>query len=381
MHVAAILAAAGLGTRIGGDLPKQFRDLGDGTDMLRRSLRTLVECPLVTEIVVAFPPDRVADVDSLGGRKPIVSVAGGPRRQDSVANALAKVSDVADLIVIHDAARPFASLDLFERTIRAAASHGAAIAALPVTDTVKQVAGANHGKVIRATLPRETIYLAQTPQAFKREVLAQALANGAELVATDEAMLVERAGMPVHIVEGEPGNIKVTTPDDLARIPMRAATTRIGTGYDLHRLVTGRPLILAGVRIPFERGLDGHSDADIVCHAVTDAILGAAALGDIGRLFPDTDAKWKDADSIQLLQAAARHLSAVRFAVINVDVTVVAEQPKLLSYLDQMRANLAAALAIDKSAVSIKGKTNEGLGETGRGEAMACHAVALVART
>jgi 2-C-methyl-D-erythritol 4-phosphate cytidylyltransferase / 2-C-methyl-D-erythritol 2,4-cyclodiphosphate synthase len=378
MHVAAILAAGGLGTRIGGDVPKQFRDLGDGSSMVDWSLRVLMECDLIDEIVVALPPGPLVDVARVGAAKPVRAVAGGERRQDSVSNALAQVSDAADLIVIHDAARPFASVQLFESTIRAAHEHGAAIAAVPVIDTVKQIAPGTEGKVIRATLPRETIYLAQTPQAFRREVLTRAMEASPDIVATDEAMLVERAGLPVHIVEGDAQNIKVTTPVDLGRVQARVATTRVGTGYDLHRLVAGRPLTLAGVHIPFERGLAGHSDADIVCHAVTDAVLGAAAAGDIGRLFPDTDAAWKNAHSLKLLGRAMEVVRGAGYTVANVDVTVITERPKLLPYLEAMRANLASALGIDPTAVSIKGKTNEQVGEIGRGEAMACHAVALL---
>jgi 2-C-methyl-D-erythritol 2,4-cyclodiphosphate synthase len=195
-------------------------------------------------------------------------------------------------------------------------------------------------------------------------------------------MLVERLGLPVHVVEGDARNIKITTAGDLAAAKasaLRQSMARIGTGYDLHTLVAGRPLILAGVKIPFELGLLGHSDADIVCHAVTDAILGAAGIGDIGRLFPDTDPTWKDADSIALLEGAVAKLHEAGYRVSNVDVTVIAQQPKLLPYLDQMRRNLAAALAIDVSAVSVKGKTNEGVDSMGRGESMACHAVALLA--
>jgi 2-C-methyl-D-erythritol 4-phosphate cytidylyltransferase/2-C-methyl-D-erythritol 2,4-cyclodiphosphate synthase len=207
-------------------------------------------------------------------------------------------------------------------------------------------------------------------------VLARALDEGKGIDATDEAMLVERLGLPVHVVEGDPRNVKITTPGDLATA--RAVAMRIGTGYDLHRLVAGRSLILAGVTIPFELGLDGHSDADIVCHAVTDAVLGAAALGDIGRLFPDTDPRWKDADSIRLLQDAAARVHETGYRVANVDVTVIAQQPTLLPYLDRMRANLAAALGVDAGAVSVKGKTNEGVDSTGRGESMAAHAVALL---
>ncbi|MSO53102.1 MAG: 2-C-methyl-D-erythritol 2,4-cyclodiphosphate synthase, partial [Acidobacteria bacterium] len=266
------------------------------------------------------------------------------------------------------------------RTIDAAATHGAAIAALSVRDTVKQAGAsvADGSRPITATIPRDSIFLAQTPQAFRRDVLARALAAGHAIDATDEAMLVERLGLPVQIVEGDAGNIKVTTPEDLEAARRRVPDLRIGNGYDLHRLVAGRPLILAGVTIPFELGLDGHSDADIVCHAVTDAVLGAAAAGDIGRLFPDTDPKWKGADSIALLRGALVQVHAAGYRVSNVDVTVIAQRPKLLPYLLVMRENLAAALDVDVSAVSIKGKTNEGVDSMGRGEAMACHAVALL---
>jgi 2-C-methyl-D-erythritol 4-phosphate cytidylyltransferase/2-C-methyl-D-erythritol 2,4-cyclodiphosphate synthase len=256
-----------------------------------------------------------------------------------------------------------------------------------VRDTVKQAgdARADGARLIRATIARDTVFLAQTPQAFRRDLLARALDEGREVDATDEAMLVERLGLPVHVVEGDPKNIKITTPADLdnARIDSDSAgrhLMRIGNGYDLHRLVPGRPLILAGVTIPFELGLDGHSDADIVCHAVTDAILGAAGAGDIGRLFPDTDPKWKGADSIELLKGAVEKIRQAGYSVSNVDVTVIAQKPKLLPYLDQMRANLAAALGTDVSAVSVKGKTNESVDSMGRGESMAAHAVALIAR-
>ena len=400
MHVAAIIAAGGRGVRIGGDRPKQFLDLGDGTSALERSLAAIAGCALVNEIVIALP-SAAGEAEWLPPRHstPIVCVTGGARRQDSVANALARVSDAVDLIVIHDAARPFVTAALVERTIRAADEHGAAIAALPVSDTVKQAgpAGADGSHLIRSTLPRETIFLAQTPQAFRRDVLAHAMTAGIDAIVTDEAMLVERLGFAVHIVEGDPRNIKVTTPDDLqsARSLATAASgamdarekpapltaLRIGTGYDLHRLVPGRPLILGGVHIPFAFGLDGHSDADLVCHAVTDAILGGACAGDIGRLFPDSDPAWKDADSVLLLRRAGDHLRQSGFVVVNVDVTVIAEEPKLLPHLGAMRANLANALGIEASAISIKGKTNEKVDAIGRGEAMACHAVALLCKT
>jgi 2-C-methyl-D-erythritol 4-phosphate cytidylyltransferase / 2-C-methyl-D-erythritol 2,4-cyclodiphosphate synthase len=303
------------------------------------------------------------------------------------------VSERAEVVVIHDAARPFASADLVTRTIAAAAESGAALAALEARDTVKAVrltpseveglAQAKAGeRFVQNTLDRQTIYLAQTPQAFRRDVLRDALAVTGD--ATDEASLAERAGHAVRIVEGEASNIKVTTPEDLViaeaigRGGRPARTGRAGMGYDLHRFVEGRPLILGGVTIPFDRGLAGHSDADAVCHAVTDAILGAAGAGDIGRHFSDTDPQWKGASSIDLLRRALEVVHAQGLAVGNVDATVILERPKLAPYIDQMRANLAAVLGVSVDRVSIKGKTNEGLGEIGRGEAVAVHAIALV---
>jgi 2-C-methyl-D-erythritol 4-phosphate cytidylyltransferase / 2-C-methyl-D-erythritol 2,4-cyclodiphosphate synthase len=373
MHVTAIIVAAGKGERAGATQPKQFIDLGGGQTMVDMSVHAFLSCPDVDEVIVAVPPglsDRITPTSRLR------VVEGGPRRQDSMANAFAQVSATADVVLVHDAARPFVSRELIANTIAAASEHGAAIAAVPVRDTVKRTTAVRGSRIIRETLPREEIFLAQTPQGFRREVLEAAMSAAATMDVTDEAMLVERAGIPVHIVTGDPANVKITTPEDLMNA--RSATPRIGTGYDLHRLVSGRPLVLGGVRIPFELGLQGHSDADIVCHAVTDAILGAAALGDIGRMFPDTDPAWKDADSIKLLRASVDVVRKANYGISNVDVTIVAERPKLLPYLDEMRANLASALGIAASAVSIKGKTNETVDATGRGEAMACHAVALL---
>lgn len=390
LFASAIIAAGGRGVRMGGGVPKQFLDIG-GRPLLAWSLAAFLDCPDVHEIVVALPPDAVNEPPAFlgaAGAKPVRVVAGGPRRQDSVANALAAVDRRAELVVVHDAARPFVTDALIRRTLAAAAAHGAAVAAVPVHDTVKQARSDAPGgaRVVAATLPRETLFLAQTPQAFRRALLAQAIEAGRAIDATDEAALAERAGVPVHLVPGEPGNVKITTPDDLEAARQRVAAAqpgarlRVGHGYDLHRLVPGRPLVLAGVAIPFERGLDGHSDADVVCHAIVDALLGAAALGDVGRLYPDTDARWRDAASIGLLAGAAARVREAGFTIANVDATVIAERPKLLPYLDAMRACLAGALGIGADAVSLKGKTNEGVDAAGRQEAIACHAVALLAR-
>ena len=241
--------------------------------------------------------------------------------------------------------------------------------------------------LVAETLPRESIFLAQTPQAFRRAILRDALLSTED--ATDEAALAERAGHAVRLVLGEASNIKITTPGDLPLAEAIAVGTRagsdrpvdrmrIGTGYDLHRMVDGRPLILGGVTIPFDRGPLGYSDADALCHALTDAVLGAAAAGDIGGHFPDTDPQWAGASSIDLLRQAAGIIGTRGYTVTNVDAVVIAERPKLLAYVDAMRSNVAAALGVSPECVSIKGKTNEGIGELGRGEAIAVHAIALV---
>ncbi len=451
MFVTAIIAAGGHGLRFGGGSPKQLLEVG-GRAILERSVASFLAHPAVNEVVVALPQpltdDPPAYLRSAG--KPLRIVSGGVRRQDSVANAFRAADAASDIIVIHDAARPFASADLIGRTIAAAAASGAAVAAVQARDTVKRVSegpalresqgrpedsrrAAEAGHYVRETIARETIYLAQTPQAFRRDVLSDALAQTID--ATDEATLAERAGHVVRIVEGEASNLKITTRADLVLAeaiarsaesiarhaaestgheqrsasseraafaegfgePRRssqdvdrerrretssraapARTGRAGIGYDLHRLVEGRPLILGGVTIPFDRGLAGHSDADAVCHAITDAVLGAAGAGDIGRHFPDTDPAWKGASSVDLLRRAVEVVRDRGYEIGNVDASVIAERPKLLPYIDRMIANVAAALGISTDRVSIKGKTNEGVGELGRGEAIAVHAIALV---
>ena len=393
MHVTAIVAAGGRGERFGASRPKQLFVIG-GRSILERSVQLLVSHPEVAEVVVALPPSLAADPPAWLRHAPkmLKVVAGGPRRQDSVANAFAAISDETDVVVIHDAARPFASPELVSRTIAAAAEAGAALAALRARDTVKRsrpakaVSGpAQAGHYVAETVPRETIHLAQTPQAFRREVLAAALEYGAReaIEATDEATLAERAGHDVRLVEGETTNIKITTQDDMAMaeaIAGRGEITlgRAGIGYDIHRLVEGRPLILGGVTIPFDRGLIGHSDADALCHAITEAILGAAAAGDIGRHFPDSDPRWKGASSIDLLRRAAAVVAEHGLRVQNVDASILAERPKLAPFLDEMRANVAAALGVDVNQVSVKGKSNDGVGEIGRGEAIAVHATAFL---
>lgn len=379
MFVSAIIAAGGRGTRFGGARPKQLVDL-HGQPILERSVRAFLSHPQVSEVIVALPDELLDPPPHYLDRAH--AVKGGERRQDSVANAFRATDSRSDVIVIHDAARPFVSSDLISRTIASAAAHGAALAALAARDTVKRVAIPSQRVV--ETIPRDTIYLAQTPQAFRRDVLAAALALNAD--ATDEAALAERAGYTVQIVAGEPTNIKITTPEDLAiaesiagkSVGAPARTGRAGTGYDLHRLAAGRPLVVGGVTIPFDRGPVGHSDGDVACHAATDAIFGAACLGDIGRHFPDTDPRWQGASSLDLLARAAAMVRERGFDIGNVDVTVVLEQPKIKDHIDAMRAAMAGALGISPDRVSVKGKTNEGVDAVGRGEAIAAHAVAQI---
>jgi 2-C-methyl-D-erythritol 4-phosphate cytidylyltransferase/2-C-methyl-D-erythritol 2,4-cyclodiphosphate synthase len=380
VHVSAIVAAGGRGLRFGGDLPKQTRLLA-GRSILQRSVEAFLNTPIVTDVVVALPAELAGDPPGylLNRGSKLVIVPGGARRQDSVANAFNRIAPGAEIVVIHDAARPMVSEALIARVVSAAAESGAAIAALRASDTVKRAALG----VIRETLPRDEIFLAQTPQAFRVDVLRDALAIDAD--ATDEAGLAERAGHEVRVVEGDPANIKITTPEDLSRAESwlsgsAPAMLRIGNGYDLHRLVDGRPLVLGGLTIPFEKGLQGHSDADAVCHAVTDAILGACGQGDIGRHFPDTDAAWKGANSLDLLSRAAGIVREAGYVVVNVDVVVIAQKPKLSPYAPAMAATLARVIGIEASDVSVKGKTNEGVDSMGAGESIAVHAVALLQR-
>jgi 2-C-methyl-D-erythritol 4-phosphate cytidylyltransferase/2-C-methyl-D-erythritol 2,4-cyclodiphosphate synthase len=409
MHVAAIIAAGGRGLRMGRALPKQWLTLG-GQTILERSLAAFDRHQQVQELIVVIPPEALASSEFVkpATSKPVRFVAGGARRQDSVANGVDALSTDAQVVLVHDAARPMVSAELISRTIAAAASAGAAIVAVPVHDTVKQVTMEGGVGFVEKTLPRETLFLAQTPQGFRRDVLDAVVALGREAAdATDEASLAERAGYRVQLVPGDPDNLKITTEADLVRaegivrqshqvnqedradeesgagaaspLPAsRVSAMRIGLGYDLHVLVEGRPLILGGVLIPYERGLMGHSDADAVSHAVTDAVLGAANIGDIGKLFPDTDQAWKNANSMRLLADAWTRVRAAGFTLGNLDIVVIAQQPKIGPHADAIRESLARVLDATPGQISIKGKTNERVDAVGRGEAIAVHAVALL---
>lgn len=380
--VTAIIAAGGTGSRVGGDQPKQLLLVG-GISILQRTVSVFDKCRVVDEIVLVLP-------SGLRGKEglvvtqygtPVRIVEGGLRRQDSVAKGFDAAS-ASEIIVVHDAARPFCTPALISRTIEAASCYGAATAAVGAHDTLKQ-RSVGQGHFVTRTLARERVVQAQTPQAFRREVLAEAIRLGrGGFTATDESVLVEQAGHRVAIVEGDKWNIKITTKEDLKAasrlLEDKMPTGRIGFGYDLHRLTKGRPLILGGVVISHDYGLAGHSDADAVCHALTDAILGAAAAGDIGQHFPDHDERWKGASSIDLLREVADLVRGRGLWVANLDVVVVTEQPRIGPYVMQMRSAVASAVGVGLEFVSVKGKTNEGVDAVGRGEAITVHAVAML---
>ncbi len=382
MPVAALLMAAGRGERMGADRAKCFLPLA-GRPLFLYSLATFARLEPTPRLVLVAPPgweQQAADLCAALPHPPLI-VPGGAERAESVRAGLeALAADPPELVAIHDAARPLVTLALIAQTFAAARQDGAALAATPLTDTLKR---AGDDLLVRDTPPRAGLWRAQTPQAFRYDLIRAAHQHAQQhgLPATDDAMLVEALGHSVRICPSSAYNIKVTTPEDLAvaeHLLSGSGELRVGHGYDLHRLVEGRPLILGGVHVPYERGLLGHSDGDAVCHALADALLGAAALGDIGAHFPDTDPQYAGADSLLLLAQVARLLSAAGFCVANCDITIQAQAPRLRPHVDAMRARLAEALALDLSRVSVKATTMEGLGPIGETLALAAHAVALV---
>lgn len=366
----AILVAAGASRRMGFD--KLSYRLPDGRTVLETSCAALAAHPAVRQVVLVAGANRPAcERIAAACPKPCCVVDGGETRADSVRNGLAAAEGA--LVAIHDAARPFVSRAVITAALEAAARTGAAAPAVPVKDTIKVAQG---GRVV-STPDRAMLYAVQTPQCFSREKYRQALAcvTGEQArQVTDDCSLFELAGMPVELTAGDYGNYKITTPDDLKK----EKTMRIGHGYDVHRLVEDRKLILGGVEIPYEKGLLGHSDADVLLHAVMDAVLGAAALGDIGRHFPDTDPAYRGADSLALTRAVAALIREHGYAVGNIDATILCQKPKLAPYIEEMRRNIAAAFGVAADAVSVKATTEEHLGFTGEGLGIAAHAVALL---
>lgn len=388
-----IIAAAGMGKRLSLGYNKNYACIG-GIPILIRNLHQVAQVPGMAGVVVVVAAGEEAEAEALLQQYqerefPRLSwsvVTGGRERQDSVERGIAALPQEAGWVAIHDGARPFATPELFTRVWEAARKTGAAIAAVPCKDTIK--VGNPAGRVER-TLDRSKLWAVQTPQIFTAAQLKQhgAFVKAHELAVTDDASIAEAMGVPVQLVPGSYDNQKITTPEDLrwARdlVEEKEAAPmefRIGSGYDVHRLVEGRDLILCGVKVPYEKGLDGHSDADVALHALMDALLGAAGMGDIGKLFPDTDDRFLGADSRKLLAAVLERLRAAGWKVNNVDVTLIAQRPKLAPHEPAMKENLVADLGIAAEAVNVKATTTEKLGFTGRGEGIAAEAVASLIR-
>ncbi|MCL0097330.1 2-C-methyl-D-erythritol 4-phosphate cytidylyltransferase [Dehalococcoidia bacterium] len=376
--VGAVIAAAGQGQRMSG-VDKVFAELG-GKPLLARVLDTFQECLVVDEIVLVLGEENLERGRGLVGShhwpKVTTTCPGGRRRQDSVKNGLQRLRDCR-WVVIHDGARPLVTSDLIERGLAEARESGAAVAAVPVKDTIKRV---SRDGWVKETPERDSLWTVQTPQVFLFDLIFQAHQEITEDV-SDDATMVERLGHRVKIYRGSYENIKVTTTEDLALaevILRRKKAMRVGIGYDVHRLEEGRRLVLGGVEVPFDKGLLGWSDADVAIHAVIDALLGAAALGDIGTHFPSDDPQYRGISSLVLLRQTGRLLQQRGWQAGNVDVTIVAQGPRLAPFISGMKTQIAEALSIDETRVGIKAKTADGLGFVGMGEGMAAYAVALL---
>ena len=389
--IAVIIPAGGIGLRMGTECPKQLLALA-GVPVLARTVQIFRQLPEFHTIIVAAPAAHLEATREMLGRfipgEAVTVVVGGHTRQDSVRAGLAALPPEVDLVAVHDGVRPLLTPELARACLAAAAETGVALLAVPVKDTVKE---SRDGMIVSATVARQHLWLAQTPQVARRDLLLDAFAAAESdgFAGTDEASLLERIGCEVRLVMGSERNLKITRPADLplAEALLRESagsgknTMRVGHGYDAHRFAEGRQLILGGVNIPFERGLLGHSDADVLLHALGDAMLGAAGLGDIGQHFPDHDASFKDISSLVLLSRVVDLLAARGLQLVNGDVTVVAQRPKLAGHFPAMQENIARTCRIEPGQINLKATTTEKMGFTGREEGIAAHAVVLLDRS
>ncbi len=372
MRIAALLVAAGTGSRFGGSIPKQFMVVA-GKPVIRHAAEALL-----AHVFTLLPVgDAEPIAAALNGLPVLPAVSGGDTRQASVSAGLRALAGSApDIVLVHDAARPFLPPTTIPALLAALRTHDGAIPAVPVADTLKRVQSGR----ITGTVPRDGLFRAQTPQAFRYHLLRALHATGSS-GATDDAALLEMAGHAVAIVPGSDDNIKLTFPEDLVRLD-RALTQsllpRTGSGFDVHAAEAGRPLILCGITVPHDWGLAGHSDADVGIHALCDAIYGALAEGDIGRHFPPSEAEWKDRDSAHFLRHAAGRIAARGGMLANADVTLICERPKITPHAPAMIARVAELLGVDEGRISVKATTTERLGFTGRGEGIAAQATATV---
>ena len=382
--VVALIVAAGRGTRAGDGLPKQYR-LVAGQSVLRRSIAPFLRHPMVSHtVVVIHPEDRALYEDAIADNANALPapINGGETRQASVLRGLEGIEALLPrLVLVHDAARPFVDEELITRVINAAALHPAVVPGVPVVDTIKQI---DDRERVVATLSRAQLRAVQTPQAFDFLTLLRAhhqqIANGA---LTDDAAVMEAAGHPVVIVEGDGRNIKLTTPEDFgsAERTLQHASgdnMRIGQGYDVHAFGPGDHVMVGGVRIPHSAGVVAHSDGDVALHAATDAVLGAIGEGDIGTHFPPSDMRWRGVSSDRFLSHAAQLVAARGGSIVNLDITIVCEAPRIGPYRDAMRHAIADAAGLSPDRIGIKATTSEQMGFTGRKEGLAALAVALV---
>ncbi|GHD47449.1 bifunctional enzyme IspD/IspF [Thalassobaculum fulvum] len=380
MKTIALIVAAGRGERAGGGLPKQYRPLA-GVPVLRRSLQPFLAHPRIDAVrVVIADGHQDAYAAATAGLALLAPVTGGAERQDSVRRGLESLAgEAADAVLIHDAARPFVPAAMIDRVLDALADAPAALPVLPVVDTLKRGADG----AVAETVPRDGLWRAQTPQGFRyAEILAAHRAAAASPPATDDAALAERAGLRVALVEGSEEAGKLTTAEDLARAEARLAAaleTRVGTGFDVHRIGPGDAMMLGGVTVPADGGLVGHSDADVALHALTDAILGALADGDIGAHFPPSDPQWRGSASDRFLADAVRRVRERGGRIRHLDLTIVCERPKIGPHREAIRGRIAAICGVPVGRVSVKATTTERLGFTGRQEGVAAQAAATLA--
>ncbi len=369
MKVVAAILAAGQGSRFGSD---KTRLLLRGRPVWEWSYRTYLGTPAIDRVILVGSAGNIDELSSAGE-----AIVGGATRQQSSRLAL-EAAEGAEIVLMHDAARPFVTSELIERVLDAVWMHGAAAAAVPVTDTIKRMC---EDRV--ETLDRRELWAMQTPQGARTELLHEAFAR-ARADLTDEMALLEAIGVNPRLVTGDSSNFKITTPEDLVRAQVFAGQgeVRTGIGYDIHAFSTdtNRKLMLGGVTFEGSPGLEGHSDADVLLHAVTDAVLGAAALGDIGQHFPNTAPEWRGAPSLTFLRYAGELVVREGWQVVNIDATVICESPKVMPRSQEIRENIASALGLDVSRVSVKATTNEGLGSLGRGEGISAFSVASLSR-
>ncbi len=373
MNTYALLLCGGSGTRMGANENKTLLKIG-GVPAIVRCFRAFRDAVKGIVLVARAGEEPIfSNVLAAYGCSPLRIVHGGEDRQASALNGLKALPPDADIALIHDGARPFVTEEIIRRVIESVEQYGSGVAAVPARDTIKR---ADRDGIVLETLDRSELWQMQTPQGFfVKDLLAAHAAAQARY--TDDAALMEAAGQPVRLVPGSPDNIKLTSPEDL-RMVNGMMTPRIGTGFDAHRLVEGRALWLGGAKIPYEKGLLGHSDADVALHALMDALLGAAAMGDIGKLFPDKDSQYKDISSVLLLKEVAKRLKDAGFTVGNADVTIVCQAPRLADYIPSMRQAIAFALGIPQTQVSVKATTTEHMGYEGSGEGISAQAVAML---